>query len=398
MKSAVRRGFLPVFIVLACVLGAGSGASEQSGINKPKPRSDKPVAEGDTEGQRDSKDGALKLNSTVVNIAAVVTDRSGRYVPHLTKSDFEVSEDRTLQQIAFFGNEEVPFNVALLMDVSQSVSDSLKDIKKAATEFVNQLRPNDRVMVACFDERVRYLTDFTSDRKTLESAINGCQTGHGTSVYDSVYDAVTARFRGIEGRKALLLLSDGEDTTSQRVSYDEAIDRVAESDVLVYGLRYPDTGGRGGWRRDPRGNRPFPGRRRWPFAASGSTSFDPPGQFPEGGQYAQGGQYPGGGGQRGQRGPYGRQRKDAGRDFMKDVTEAGGGPLFDAKTSGDLRKLASQIADELRNVYVIGYYPTKSLSEGGYRSVTVKVKGRDDLAVRHRRGYDARQTASQPAI
>ena len=84
---------------------------------------------------------------------------------------------------------------------------------------------------------------------------------------------------------------------------------------------------------------------------------------------------------------------------MKDVTEAGGGPLYDAKTSGDLRKLAPQIADELRNVYVIGYYPTKSLSEGGYRSVTVKVKGRDDLAVRARRGYDAKQTAgSQPGV
>ena len=83
---------------------------------------------------------------------------------------------------------------------------------------------------------------------------------------------------------------------------------------------------------------------------------------------------------------------------MKDVTEAGGGPLYDAKTTGDLRKLATQIADELRNLYVIGYYPTKSLSEGGYRTVSVKVKGRDDLAVRHRRGYEARQTASQPAI
>jgi len=82
---------------------------------------------------------------------------------------------------------------------------------------------------------------------------------------------------------------------------------------------------------------------------------------------------------------------------MKDVTEAGGGPLYDAKTTGDLRKLAPQIADELRHVYVIGYYPTKSLSDGGYRSVKVKIKGRDDLAVRHRRGYDARQTVAQPA-
>jgi len=402
VQSAAKRGFLPIVIVFVCVLGAVRAVSGQSGINKPKPRSDKPDVQGDAEAQLDNREAALKLNSTVVNIAAVVTDRSGRYVPHLTRNDFEVSEDRAPQQIAFFGNEEVPFNVALLMDVSQSVSDSLKDIKKAATEFVHQLRPNDRVMIACFDERIRYLTDFTSDRKTLESAINGCQTGRGTSVYDSVYDTVTARFRGIEGRKALLLLSDGEDTTSQRVSYDEAIDRVAESDVLVYGLRYPDTGGRGGWSGGRGGGRPFPGGRRWPLQFETQDSRlvtpDSAGQFPGGGQYPQGGQYPRGGGQRGPRGPYGRQRKDAGRDFMKDITEAGGGPLFDAKTNGDLRKLASQIADELRNVYVIGYYPIKSLSEGGYRSVTVKVKGRDDLAVRHRRGYDARQTASQPAI
>jgi len=437
-QNVLRGGLLPIIVVLS-VLIVAAVASGQSGVNRPKPKSENTDAprdaapqrnsgaQSDSQAQRDSKDGALKLNSTVVNIAAVVTDHSGRYVPHLTKDDFEVSEDRTPQQVAFFGNEEVPFNVALLMDVSGSVSDSLKDIKKAATEFVHQLRPNDRVMVACFDDRVRYLTDFTSDRKTLESAINSCQTGHGTSVYDAVYDTVTARFRGIDGRKALLLLSDGEDTTSQRVTYDQVIDRVAESDVLVYGLRYPDTSGHGGWGN--RGGSPFPGRHRWPFTGSGLLSSGLLGQFPGqypggGGQYLRlqyggsgsqylggqypggggqypggGGQYPRGGGQRGQHGGYGRQRKDAGRDFMKDVTEAGGGPLYDAKTSGDLRKLAPQIADELRNVYVIGYYPTKSLSEGGYRSVTVKIKGRDDLAVRARRGYDAKQTAgSQPAV
>jgi VWFA-related protein len=392
MVRIAKRSLFVTATVAACVLLGTVGAfGRQSGLNRSKPQPDK------LDVQRDSKDGAIKLNATVINIAAVVTDRSGRYVPQLTKDDFQILEDSAEQQIAFFGNEEVPFNVALLMDVSQSVSDSLKDIKKAATEFVHQLRPNDRVMIACSDERVRYLTDFTSDRKTLETAINGCQTGHGTSVYDAVYDTVTARFRGIEGRKALLLLSDGEDTTSQRVTYDQTIDRVAESDVLVYGLRYPDTGGHGGWGNRP--NRPFPGRR-WPLAAAGLVSPDPLGQFPGGGQYPgqypPGGQYPRGGG-RGQRGPYGGRRKDSGRDFMKDVTEAGGGPLYDAKTSGDLRKLAPQIADELRHVYVIGYYPTKSLSEGGYRTLKVKVKGRDELAVRHRRGYDAHQTAAQPA-
>src|SRR5262249_43888570 len=198
---------IAVYSLVPLITRAAPG---QSGINKPKPQPEK------AQDQPEGKAGTLKLNSTVINIAAVVSDRSGRYVPQLTRDDFEIFEDGARQPIAFFGNEEVPFNVAVLMDVSQSVSDSLKDIKKAAIEFVHQLRPNDRVMIACFDERVRYLTDFTNDPKVLESAINGCQTGRGTSVYDAVYDTVTARFRGIEGRKALLLLSDGEDTTSQR--------------------------------------------------------------------------------------------------------------------------------------------------------------------------------------
>jgi len=391
---------LLILIAAAYALLAAKASRQvdaQSGYNKPKPQTDK------SQVPAESKDGALKLNSTVVNIATLVSDRSGRYIPQLTKDDFELFEDGVRQQVAFFGNEEVPFNVALLMDVSGSVSSSLKDIKKAATEFVRQLRPNDRVMVVCFDEHVMYLTDFTNERRRLDSAINGCQTGHGTSIYEAVYDTVATRFRGIDGRKAMLLLSDGEDTTSRKVGYDETIDRVAESDVLVYGIRYPDfgaRGGRGGWGQP--GNSPFPGRRRWPFASAGQPEngtsggqiaaslmtiawTDPQNQYPQ--------QYP----RRGQRGPYGQRRRDQGRDFMKDVTEAGGGPVYDAKSVGEIGKLAQKIADELRHVYVIGYYPTKPLSEGGYRTVTVKVKGRDDLAVRHRKGYDARQTAPAPA-
>ncbi|MGH9761983.1 MAG: hypothetical protein ACREAC_14235, partial [Blastocatellia bacterium] len=77
------------------------------------------------------------------------------------------------------------------------------------------------------------------------------------------------------------------------------------------------------------------------------------------------------------------------RDFMRDITEAGGGPVYDAKTIGDMSRLARQIADELRHVYVVSYYPTNSLANGGYRTVRVSIVGRDDLAVRHRKGYYA---------
>ena len=85
-------------------------------------------------------------------------------------------------------------------------------------------------------------------------------------------------------------------------------------------------------------------------------------------------------------------------DFMSDIAEAGGGPVFDAQTVGDMRGLANKIAEELRHVYQVSYYPTNSLSNGGYRSIRIRVKSRDDIAVRHRKGYNAREVAKGSKI
>jgi Ca-activated chloride channel family protein len=345
-------------------------------------------------------DEVVKLNSTLVTLPLLVSDRSGRFVPQLTKRDFDLYEDNVRQEVAFFGNEEVPFNVALLLDVSPSVSNSLREIQNAGLEFVRQLRPQDRVMIVSFDHHVNFLTDFTSDRRTLERAINSTSTGDGTSVYEAVYDTVARHFRGIEGRKAMLLMSDGIDTTSRKVRYEEAINIVTESDVLVYGLRFPEeNGGHGNWPGGGRGGRsrypypvprlplpwPFPGGRDWPF-----FRLDPP--------ELDGADGTGAPGPQNSRWGFPGDRNRNGRDFMSDVAEAGGGPVYDAVTISDMSRLARQIADELRHVYVISYYPTNSLANGGYRSVRVKVKGRDDIAVRHRRGYNARdmQNSSVP--
>ena len=305
----------------------------------------------------------------------LVSDRSGRYIPQLTKNDFVLYEDGVLQEIASFGTEEVPFNVALLLDVSPSVQGDIEDIQDAALAFVRQLRREDRVMVVSFDHNIHYLTDFTSNRQQLESAIRSIHTGSGTSVYDAVYEVVARRMRGIEGRKALILLSDGEDTTSRQASYDDAVSIVTESDVLVYGLRYPGSGNGIGigrpWPRGPVPNIRFPFPFPWPS--------------PRGG---------GGGGGRGGRGGGSRWPNQGGGDFMKDVSEAGGGPVYDAEQVGDMSHLASRIAEELRHVYVLSYYPKNALSNGGYRSVRVSVKGRDDIAVRHRKGYNAHDANS----
>ncbi len=322
-------------------------------------------------------DEPIKLDSTLVNIPLLVSDRSNRYIPRLAARDFLLYEDGIQQEIAFFGNEEVPFNVVLMLDMSPSVEGNTQAIQDAAIDFVRQMRSQDRVMIVSFDRRIDYLTDFTSDRYQLERAIRNTSTGSGTSVYEAVYEVVARRLRNVDGRKALILFSDGEDTTSRRIGYDDVIGQITESDVLVYGLRYPAGGGGNiqvnPWpRTSPRMPIPLPFPFPFPFprrrgnllpdpnAAAGTSA----GQFP---------------------------RQGRGGDFMTDVANAGGGAVYDAKQIGDMRGLANKIAEELRHVYMLSYYPSNALANGGFRSIRIRVKGRDDIAVRHRRGYNARE-------
>lgn len=349
--------------------GRAPGSQRQTGDRDNPPPANRPDGGDD--------DQVVKLESTLVNIPLLVSDRSGRYIPQLRKDDFVLYEDGMQQEIASFGSEEVPFHVALLLDVSPSVEDNIPDIQEAALAFVRQLRPQDRVMVVSFARDINYLTDFTNNRQELEWAIRRVRTGSGTSVYDAVYETVARRMRGIDGRKALILLSDGEDTTSHRADHDDAINIVTESDVLVYGIRYPGTGGGGGY------SRPWP-RSPWPGI---QLPLPFPIPWP---RSRRNGPYGGGGGGGGGSNP----RNWGNRDFMKDITEAGGGPVFDAEQVSDLSRLATRIADELRHVYVLSYYPKNALSNGGYRSIRIRVRGRDDIAIRHRRGYNARDVSS----
>jgi hypothetical protein len=329
-------------------------------------------------------DEVVKLEATLVNIPLLVSDRAGRYIPQLNKNDFTLYEDGIQQEIASFGSEEVPFNVVLMLDVSPSVQGNVSDIQDAALAFVRQLRSQDRVMVVSFDRSTNFLTDFTSDRRHLESAIRSVSVGSGTSVYDAVYETVSRRMRNIEGRKALILFSDGEDTTSSHASYDDAVNIVSESDVLVYGLRYPGSDGNvqiNPWPRNPIPDFPFPLPFPWPFPRRRKGPFTS--------SHLNGNDYMTNAAPAAQsRGRRGRGRGNGG-DFMADLTAAGGGPVYDAEQIGDLSRLASRIADELRHVYVVSYYPTNALSNGGFRSIRVRVRNRDDIAVRHRRGYNA---------
>lgn len=373
-----------------------SQPSDENGSQDVKAGKPYPNQQGNgTQQQQSGEDEVVKLESTLVSIPLLVSDRSGRYIPQLRANDFLLFEDGVQQKIESFGSEEVPFSVVLLLDVSPSVSGNIKDIQDAAIAFVHQLRNQDRVMVVSFDRNIHYLSEFTSDRRELEWAIRRANMGGGTSVYDAVYETVDRKLRNIEGRKALILFSDGDDTTSSRASYDDAVNLVSESDVLVYGLRYPGSGGGGGgggrggisWPRNqiPRLPFPFPfpwptPRRRGPFNITGSMP-----SANGSGTSAAVQSWP--------------RRRGGGGDFMKDITAAGGGPVYDAERISDMSTVANKIAEELRHVYVISYYPSNPLSKGGYRKVRVSVRNRDDIAVRHRPGYNAKPNGgARPTI
>jgi Mg-chelatase subunit ChlD len=220
--------------------------SDQSG----SPRQD-PSRQGQT-GQDPSRqdpaqgagddDSTIKIDTTLVTIPVTVLDRDGKYIPNLTKRNFQLWEDDIQQEISDFTSVEVPFNVVLLLDTSRSTVFRLEDIQRAAVAFVEQLRPEDRVMVVSFDDKVYVDSEFTSDRARLRRAIYQTRTGGGTKLYDAVDLVISERLNRVDGRKAIVLFTDGVDTTSRLANAASTLEQVEESDVLVYPIRYDTEG------------------------------------------------------------------------------------------------------------------------------------------------------------
>ena len=127
----------------------------------------------------------IKVETTLVTLPVSVMDRDGRYVPNLRKEDFRLWEDGTEQQVAFFSSVDKPFSVVLMIDTSGSTRFRLEAIQDAAIAFTNQLRSDDRVMIVSFDDQIRVLSAFTSDRGRLRDAIRRTSPGDGTKLYDA---------------------------------------------------------------------------------------------------------------------------------------------------------------------------------------------------------------------
>ncbi len=236
----------------------------------------------------------VRVETTLVSIPVSVMDRDGKYIPDLRKEDFRVWEDGVEQQVAYFASTEKPFTVALVIDTSGSTKYKLDEIQDAAITFVDQLRPEDRVMVVSFNDKIRVLSQPTNDRAALRDAIRRTDAGSGTRLYDAVDTIINQYFNRIDGRKALVLFTDGVDTTSQQATYESTLRDAEELDALIYPVEYDTTGDMGVWtgggRRGGGGGYPGGGGQ-----SSGNVVIDILGAILGGGG-SNNGSYPGGGG------------------------------------------------------------------------------------------------------
>jgi len=353
----------------------GKAPNSQSSTQQPNAGSNEPV-------EVDSND-VIRVNTTLVTIPVSVMERDGRYVPNLRKEDFRLWEDGVEQKIAYFGTVDKPFNLVLMIDTSSSTRFKLEEIQDAAIAFVNQLQADDRVMVVTFDDKVRTLTEFTSDRRRLRDAILQTRTGDGTKLYDAVDMVINQKLGGVQGKKAIVLFTDGVDTTSRHASYESTIRDAEEEDALIFPVQY-DTymamGGGGGGRHG--------GGSGWPYpSSSGSVVIDILGGIlgGGGGGRGRGGRHGGGGGGGGGTGTS-REEYDLANRYLHDLSERTGAQLYEADTTANLADAFANVAEELRRQYSIGYYPNNPAQAGQRRSIKVRTN-QPNLAVRSRDSY-----------
>lgn len=322
----------------------------------------------------------IKIDSNLVSVPVIVSDRQNRYLPGLKVEDFKLYDNSAEQQIAFFDAAEEPLSVALLLDTSRSTEGVLKKIKEAAKNFLKELRPQDRALIISFDFAVHRLSPLTSDRKILEQAIKQAQVGEyfGTTLNDAVSEIIDKDFKALTGRKAIILLTDGEDAGS-RISSFELLASAAESDTMIYSIYYasdpgrgfgngrgPGRGGRGGGIFGRRGPRLFAERESMPGQFPWQRRRDPE--------------------QR--RGPNERrerreERRQEAIEFLTKLSEETSGRFYRSDVT-DLKQSFDFIAQELRYQYRLGFYP--KAADGTLHALKVNVD-RPDVAVRSRRQY-----------
>ncbi|TDI26560.1 MAG: VWA domain-containing protein [Acidobacteria bacterium] len=276
---------------------------------------------------------AFRTGVDLVSLNVTVTDGDNRYVTDIEQASFQLYEDGALQDITFFTRTQLPIALALLMDTSASMTDKMSTAQEAAIGFAERLRDEDQASVIDFDSRVNILQDFTNSLDDLTAAIRQTSAGGSTSLYNAIY--ISLKELGKVGattvdeirRQAIVMLSDGEDTSSL-VDFDEVLELAKRSNTVIYsiGLRSRDIRTRRGFRE---------------------------------------------------------------ADFvLRQLAQETGGRAFFPERADDLSEIYERISDELSSQYTLGYISKNPLQDGRWRRIVVRVD-RPNVAARTKQGYYA---------
>lgn len=317
-------------------------------------------------------DEIIKVDTQLVSVPVRVMDKKGRFIAGLGKEDFKVFEDGVEQEVALFSNEHQPFTVALVLDMSYSTTFKIAEIQAAAIAFIELLRPQDKVMVVSFDADVHMLCEATSDRKEIYRAIKSTKIDDGTSLYEAVDLVINNRLRQIDGRKAIILFTDGVDTSSRRTNDLVNLNDAMELDALIYPIRY-DT-----FADVQRMSNGTTVAKPPPIANPTATPYPFPISIPNIVRTVPGSQ-----------GTTEAEYRKA-EEYLDGLSQNTGGRVYPATTLGKLTDAYARIASELREFYSIAYYPNTDRVAGKRTHVKVRVD-REGLVVRSREGFIRRK-------
>ncbi len=356
----------------------------------------------------------LSVDVKVVTLPVTVRDKHNQIVKGLTKADFTLTQDGHPQVIKYFNlDTNLPLTLGLLVDSSMSQRTVLDQEKTASKAFLDQMLTvdQDKAFVIHFDREVELLQDLTASRDKLKAAVDliqvsgphmnngdssgdssdgssngsgngsgsgsgrhgGMRGGGGTQLYDAIYLASNEITKKQQGRKALIVLTDGVDRGSKE-TLNTAIEAAQRADTEVYSIYFKGERGGGG---NSGGNGGYPGMGRH----GGMGGGYPGGGYPGGGGYPRGGGNPGGG--------QSESRED-GKKVLQQLSSETGGRLFEVSKKETVDQIYATIEEELRSQYVLGYTPAKGDGDPGYHKLALTTD-KKDVTVQTRAGYYAEQ-------
>jgi VWFA-related protein len=335
----------------------------------------------------------VRVETKLVSVPTVVTNRDGHPVTGLRAQDFVVLEDDKPQRITNFATAEAPFEIALLLDTSGSTRDELALIRGAANAFISALRPGDRVAIVAFRNapgngsaiaKVEVLSMLTDDRRALRQALGNTGTSNGTPYYDALNAIADQVFRDgpreeVRGRRAVVALTDGVDSTSNS-DFPEARGKLLRAGVASYIIQLSTED-----YVEDRLLRDCQDDGRLTLSAKQLERFRaiyvPTAQKADYQDFCRMGQF--------ERMDISRQLYNLARQEMNELAKASGGKNFNAADLQDARAAFAQVANEIGTQYSLGFYPESNARDGRFHTIRVEVRGVKDAKVRAREGYYA---------